>query len=42
MTEPVCPRCSEEYTVSEVRKLIASWGPILAWLDTHPSKKEGG
>ena len=33
-----CTGCDEEYSVDAVRKLIASWGPLLGWLDAHPSK----
>jgi hypothetical protein len=33
-----CHDCDETYSVTEVRELIASWGPLLVWLDLHPSK----
>jgi len=33
-----CDGCEEEYTIADVRALVASWGPLLAWLDSHPAK----
>lgn len=33
-----CSGCGEAYTVADVRAIIASWGPLLAWLDSHPAK----
>ena len=36
-----CSECEEEFAVSDVRALVASWGPLLAWLDSHPAKKAG-
>lgn len=37
--ECVCDMCEAEYTIDEVRRMIASWGPFLAWLDLHPARK---
>ncbi len=34
-----CGGCEEEFTVDAVRELIASWGPLLAWVDLHPSRQ---
>jgi uncharacterized protein (DUF983 family) len=36
-----CTSCDAEYTVQDVRDLIACWGPLLVWLDAHPSKQTG-
>lgn len=33
-----CAGCDQPYTVAEVREMIASWGPILVWLDAHPAR----
>jgi hypothetical protein len=34
-----CDGCGEEYRIADVRAVVASWGPLLAWLDAHPAKK---
>ena len=34
-----CTGCDEGYTVDDVRALVASWGPLLAWLDAHPARR---
>jgi hypothetical protein len=34
-----CTGCDEEFSVGTMRALVASWGPLLAWLDGHPAKK---
>ena len=33
-----CGECGAEFTVTEVRAVVASWGVLLAWLDSHPAK----
>ena len=38
----LCDSCGDEFTVADVRNLIASWGPLLAWLDAHPARKAVG
>lgn len=35
----VCDSCTEEFTIASVRAVVASWGPLLTWLDSHPAKK---
>lgn len=34
-----CEECEEEYSVADVRAMIESWGPLLAWFDAHPSRR---
>lgn len=34
-----CPECDSEFTADGVRALIAAWGPLLDWIDAHPSRK---
>lgn len=33
-----CMNCDEEYTVADVRGLVAAWGPLLKWIDAHPAR----
>lgn len=33
-----CTGCDAEYTVDDVRAVIAAWGPLLGWLDAHPAR----
>lgn len=30
-----CGDCSEEFTLSDVRELIAGWNKVIAWIDEH-------
>lgn len=31
-----CTECDEEFTLADVRGLIAAWAPVLAWIDSAP------
>jgi hypothetical protein len=33
-----CAGCGEDYTVDDVRELLASWQRVLEWIDTAPSR----
>ena len=35
-----CTGCDEEFTADDLRELVASWLPLLAWLDSHPARAE--
>lgn len=32
-----CRSCEEEYTVDDVREIIAEYSKVLAWIDTAPT-----
>jgi hypothetical protein len=32
-----CGGCGAEYTAADVRAVLASWGPVLAWVESHPA-----
>jgi hypothetical protein len=34
-----CTGCDEEYTVGDVAALVASWAPLLKWLQSHPARQ---
>ena len=34
----LCTDCDAEYKLDDVRVMIASWGPLLVWLDAHPAR----
>lgn len=33
-----CRECDAEFTVAEVRALVAAWAPVVRWIDTFPSE----
>lgn len=35
-----CAGCGEDYTLDDVRELIAAWQRLLAWIDAAPAKGE--
>lgn len=34
-----CSDCNTEYSVGDVREVIAAWGPILKWVESHPARQ---
>jgi len=34
-----CLECDNEFTLADVRKLIASWQAVLCWIDSAPSQE---
>lgn len=39
--EPMhCESCDEEFTMDAVKHLIETWGPLIAWLDSHPARQQ--
>lgn len=37
--EICCGNCDDYYTAADVRKAFAAWGPVLAWIESHPANK---
>jgi hypothetical protein len=33
-----CMECDEGFSFNDVKAMIASWGPIIPWLDSHPAR----
>lgn len=31
-----CAGCEEDYTLDDVRQLVAAWGKVLAWVESAP------
>ena len=34
-----CTSCETEFNVDDIRSVVASWGPFLAWVDLHPARQ---
>lgn len=35
-----CPECEDEYSYTDVRAVVESWGPVVAkWLAAHPNNR---
>lgn len=36
----VCEGCDEQFTVADIRGIIAVWAPMLLWLEMAPRREE--
>ncbi len=34
-----CGECGEDFSLTDVRAMLAAWGEILAWVESAPSVK---
>lgn len=33
-----CQECEEEFSVEDIRQILAFWGPVVKWLDAMPTR----
>lgn len=36
-----CEHCSADFSIDDVRQLMARWAPVLAWVEIHPQTDQG-
>lgn len=37
-----CGACDATYTAADVRAVLAAWGEVLAWVESHPALRAKG
>lgn len=35
-----CSECDTDFSLQEIRELLAAWGPVVKWLDTAPVRED--